>query len=207
MTTSAILYHVHDPMCSWCWGYRSSWNQLRASLPGSVKIINVVGGLAPDSDQAMPPEQQSTIAGYWQNVAEQTGAEFNYDFWKKCSPRRSTYPACRAVLAAATQGAEQRMIDAIQSAYYLRAMNPSDDSTLIALAAELKLDTGQFSEELNSPEIQAELQRNFELRRSIGVYSFPSLVLVQNAIQTPIEVDYRSHQPSLKAIISQLPHT
>lgn len=207
MTTSATLYHVHDPMCSWCWGYRRSWDQLRATLPGSVKIINVVGGLAPDNDEPMPLEQRSTVAGYWQNVEQQTGAEFNYDFWKKCTPRRSTYPACRAVLAAATQGAEQSMIEAIQSAYYLRAMNPSNDSTLIALATELKLDANQFSEELNSPEIQARLQRDFELRRSIGVYSFPSLVLVQNAIQTPIEVDYQSHQPSLKAIISLLPHT
>jgi putative protein-disulfide isomerase len=172
-----------------------------------LKIINVEGGLAPDSDEPMPLEQRSTIAGYWKNVEQQTGAEFNYEFWKKCSPRRSTYPACRAVLAAATQGAEQSMIDAIQSAYYLRAMNPSNDSTLIALAAELKLDVKQFSEELNCPKTQAELQRNFELRRSIGVYSFPSLVLVQNAIQMPIEVDYQSHQPSLKAIISQLSHT
>jgi putative protein-disulfide isomerase len=207
MTTSAILYHVHDPMCSWCWGYRRSWDQLRATLPDSIKTINVVGGLAPDSNEPMPLEQQSTIAGYWKNVEQQTGAQFNHDFWKKCTPRRSTYPACRAVLTAATQGAEQSMIEAIQSAYYLRAMNPSDDSTLIALATELKLDEKKFADELNSPKTRGELQRNFELRRSIGVYSFPSLVLVQNAIQTPIEVDYQSHQPSLKAIISQLSPT
>ena len=54
----------------------------------------------------MPQDQQHTIAGYWQDVATTTGAEFNFDFWKLCKPRRSTYPACRAVLAARQQDAE-----------------------------------------------------------------------------------------------------
>jgi len=204
MSNSAILYHVHDPMCSWCWGYRQSWDQLRAALPKSVKVINIVGGLAPDSDEAMPLEQQRTIAGYWQTVAEQTGAQFNFDFWKNCIPRRSTYPACRAVLAAGHQQAEQAMIDAIQRAFYLHAMNPSDNSTLITLAGELGLDKKQFADDLGSPDTQAELQQNFILRRKINVYSFPSLVLLQGETISPIEIDYRSHMTSLKAITALL---
>ena len=200
MSNSAILYHVHDPMCSWCWGYRRSWDQLRAALPKSVKVINIVGGLAPDSDEEMPVDQQRTIAGYWATVAEQTGAEFNYDFWKNCIPRRSTYPACRAVLAAAHQQAEQAMIDAIQRAFYLRAMNPSDDSTLIALARELGLNEKQFTDDLASPKTQAELQQSFMLRRKINVYSFPSLVLAIADHYSPIAVDYQSHLASLDAI-------
>jgi putative protein-disulfide isomerase len=195
-----ILYHVHDPMCSWCWGYRRVWDQLRAALPDSVNVVNVVGGLAPDTDQPMPLEQQKTIAGYWKNIAEQTGATFNFEFWDKCQPRRSTYPACRAVLAARKQDAEQAMIDAIQHAYYLRAMNPSDNSTLITLAGELGLDDKQFAADLVSPEIQAALEQDFALRRRIGVYSFPSLVLIHGEALNPIEVDYQTHQTSLEAI-------
>lgn len=199
---SPILYHVHDPMCSWCWGYRRVWNQLRDALPPSLTVVNVVGGLAPDSQEPMPEEQQKTIAGYWHDVAEQTGARFNFDFWQNCEPRRSTYPACRAVLAARMQQAEQGMIDAIQHAYYLRAMNPSDNSTLIILAGELKLDIDQFAKDLVSTEIQNALERDFALRRKIGVYSFPSLVLARGDILTPIEIDYQSHQASLDMILS-----
>ncbi len=84
MNTQAVLYHVHDPMCSWCWGFRKVWEQLRAALPSAVRVVNVVGGLAPDSDEPMPLEQRRTIAGYWSEVAEQTGAEFNFDFWHNC---------------------------------------------------------------------------------------------------------------------------
>jgi putative protein-disulfide isomerase len=194
-------------MCSWCWGYQRTWEQLRAALPESVTVVNIVGGLAPDTDEPMPLELQKTISGYWAKVAEQTGAEFNFDFWKNCQPRRSTYPACRAVLAADKQQAEQAMIDAIQHAYYLRAMNPSDNNTLVTLAAELGLDEKQFSEDLTSPEIQAALEQDFALRRKIGVYSFPSLVLARGEIFLPIEVDYQSYRTSLDAITVALGHS
>ena len=201
MTTPAtILYHIHDPMCSWCWGFRRSWDSLREALPAALKVVNVVGGLAPDSDQPMPADQQKTIAGYWASVSEQTGAEFNFDFWEKCSPRRSTYPACRAVLAACRQNAEQAMIDAIQHAYYLRAMNPSDDPILIELAGELGLDVERFSGDLVSTEIEERLEENFVLRRKLGVRGFPSLVLAQGESLFPIDVDYKSHLTMLDAI-------
>lgn len=199
-SAATILYHVHDPMCSWCWGFRQSWDSLREALPAAVRVINVVGGLAPDNDQPMPLEQQKTIAGYWSDVSEQTGAEFNYDFWETCQPRRSTYPACRAVLAACKQDAEQAMIDAVQHAYYLRAMNPSDNSTLIELAGELGLDVQRFSDDLVSMEIENELERDFALRRKLGVRGFPSLVLARGEVFSPIEIDYRDHLPSLEAI-------
>lgn len=201
---AATLFHVHDPMCSWCWGFRESWDNLQKALPAAVNVVNVVGGLAPDSKEPMPFEQQQIIAGYWADVSERTGAEFNFDFWKNCYPRRSTYPACRAVLSACKQNAEQAMIDAIQHAYYLRAMNPSDNSTLIALATELDLDVQRFTDDLVSIEIENELQRNFSIRRNLNVRSFPSLVLAQGGTVTPIGIDYGSHMPMLAAICGSL---
>lgn len=191
-------------MCSWCWGFRHSWDALHEALPPAVSVVNVVGGLAPDSDQPMPLAQQKIIAGYWADVSERTGAAFNFDFWQICKPRRSTYPACRAVLAARQQHAEQPMIDAIQHAYYLRAMNPSDNSTLIALAVELELDVQRFADDLVSIATEDELERNFLLRRNLGVRSFPSLVLVQGELLSPIDIDYESHLPMLEAICSSL---
>ena len=96
------------------------------------------------------------------------------------------------------------MIDAIQHAYYLRAMNPSDNSTLIALAEELGLDKSRFATDLTSPQIQTALEENFALRRKIGVYSFPSLVLAQGEVFLPVAVDYQSYQTSLAAITAAL---
>ncbi|MCH7508177.1 MAG: DsbA family protein, partial [Proteobacteria bacterium] len=199
-----ILYYVHDPMCSWCWGYRPTWDALQQALPEDIQQLNVVGGLAPDSDEAMPMEQQKLIAGHWQRIAEELGTKFNFDFWTNCAPRRSTYPACRAVLAAAAQGAEEAMINAIQHAYYLRAMNPSDASTLIALAKDIGLDTQRFTDDLASAGIQRELERHFALRRSIDVYSFPSLVLQIGQESYPVPLDYQDHQISAEFIAAKV---
>jgi putative protein-disulfide isomerase len=190
-------------MCSWCWGYRRTWDALRRALPGSVTVVNVVGGLAPDSDVPMPAEQREAIAGYWARISEELGAEFNFDFWEKCEPRRSTYPACRAVIAAARHDAEEEMIDAIQRAYYLRAMNPSDNSTLVELAAELGLDRTRFAVDLVSVDVQHELERNFALRREIEVFSFPSLVLQVGGENFPVPLDYHSGDSALGFIRSK----
>ncbi|TDG14245.1 DsbA family protein [Seongchinamella unica] len=202
MTT---LFHIHDPMCSWCWGYRRTWDQIRARLNPAISIENVVGGLAPDSDEPMPLELQQTIAGYWKDVAEATGAEFNFDFWRRCRPRRSTYPACRAVLAALLQDAEQEMIEAIQQAYYLRAMNPSDNEVLISLASELNLDVAKFERDLADSRVESALQQAFALRKSLGVYSFPSLVLQVAGQNHPLEIHYCEYQPTLDQIARLLP--
>lgn len=201
---SPTLYHVHDPMCSWCWGYRRTWDSLRPLLPDQISVVNVVGGLAPDTSEPMPMEQQKTIAGYWRDVSAKTGAEFNFDFWQICQPRRSTYPACRAVLVARKLGYEELMIDSIQRAYYLRAMNPSDVETLVTLAEKLGLDSDQFARELESANTENELQQEFALRRKLGVYSFPSLVLEVSGPLYPIAVDYLDCRPTLAMINSLL---
>ena len=130
MSEKLTLFYIHDPMCSWCWGYRPTWQLLKSKLPETIGVNYVLGGLAPDTDQPMPQELQHTIQGHWQRITAELGTEFNFEFWKKCKPRRSTYPACRAVIAAKNQDSEMQMIEAIQRAYYLRAMNPSDVSTL-----------------------------------------------------------------------------
>jgi len=193
----ATLYYYHDPMCSWCWGYRPVADQLFSNLPTGVTRVNVLGGLAPDSDEPMPQNLRQAIPGYWKNIEELLGTEFNYDFWTECEPRRSTYPACRAVIAAALQEREEAMTDAIQRAYYLRAMNPSNLSTLETLAAELQLDTNQFAADIRSAEVETELQRQIQFSRQSPIRGFPSLVLEQDGELLPVQQDYHSAQVTL----------
>ena len=121
-------------MCSWCWAFNPSWQSLKAQLEGHLNIHYLLGGLAPDSAEIMPLTLQKTIQSYWQTIEQKVpGTRFNYDFWKHCQPRRSTYPACRAVIAATRmdQNQQQAIIMGIQKAYYLQAKNPSDETVLI----------------------------------------------------------------------------
>ena len=189
----STLYYIHDPMCSWCWGFRHTWLKVIAKTNDDITIRYVLGGLAADTDEPMPEEMQKNIRETWRRIEKEIpGTEFNYEFWSKCNPRRSTYPACRAIIAANNQhtDAASQMLLAIQQAYYLNALNPSDESVLITLAEELGLDKQQFSDDLISAETHKKLLAEFELRRKLKVYSFPSIVLDNDNSQTILEIDY-----------------
>lgn len=201
---TATLWYFHDPMCSWCYAYRPVVKELFANLPDGVARKNVVGGLAPDSDVPMPQEQQQAIAGYWRKIEAMLGTTFNYDFWNRCKPRRSTYPACRAVLAADEQGQAEAMTAAIQDAYYLQARNPSDNSTLIELAGEMQLDVAQFTADLQSDAIEERLREQVALARRSPISGFPSLVLEYSGEMMPIGVDYRDSSTTLAEIRARM---
>ena len=200
---SPILYYVHDPMCSWCWGFRPVWNQVQEALIGKVAIQYILGGLAADSDQAMPEDMQHTIITTWKNIQQEIpGIKFNYDFWTHCKPRRSNYPACRAIIACRMQQPklERDMLLAIQQAYYLEAKNPSDTAVLITLADKIGLDSEQFAKDIVSDDCQNALMTEIEFCRNIYAHSFPSLVLKQAESYAFINVDYNDSASILSQI-------
>lgn len=197
------LYYVHDPMCSWCWGFRPVWQEIRQNLADNIRVKYLLGGLAPDSDEIMPIAMQQDIAGYWRKIQQHIpNTEFNFDFWQQCEPRRSTYPACRAVIAARKQQVdiELAMIEGIQKAYYLDAQNPSNDDTLISLAVNLGLDKTRFSEDLNAQTTQNDLLEEIQFSRSIGAQGFPSMVLEKNGQAQLIPLNYNEAQATLDFI-------
>jgi putative protein-disulfide isomerase len=172
-------------MCSWCWGFAPTVAEVEERLAPDVVLSSVMGGLAPDSSDPMPEATRRYVRSAWDAVERATGARFNREFWSANVPRRSTYPACRAVLAAErlAPGAGRPMFRAIQEAYYLRALNPSDASTLVSLANELAQGPGpaaepaRFAEELEAPATHAALRADLERRDRLGVSGFPSLAL------------------------------
>jgi len=205
MTKAAILYYVYDPMCSWCWGYAPTWLKLQTELERSgIKVEYRLGGLAPDSVEAMPQEMQHFLEQTWHKISAQLGTQFNYDFWTLCQPRRSTYPACRAAFIARDAGLEQAMVQGIQHAYYLEAKNPSDMETLIDIAVSIGLDAGWFAEQMLSKSVNQSLMEEVADVRQLPIQGFPSLVLEHKGQLTPIALDYRDWNRSVKAITDQL---
>jgi len=205
-TSDSILFYVHDPMCSWCWGFRPEWRKLKASLPPQLRVVSYVGGLAPDSDEPMPTALQRDIQSAWKRIQQVIpGTQFNFDFWTQNTPRRSTYPACRAVISAREMADKaDDMTCAIQQAYYLQAKNPSDDETLIEVAVTIGLNKEDFAKRLQSDETQALLEKELSSVRELGVYSFPSLVLQHNDELHGVQLDYTHAERMLREIEQHL---
>jgi len=172
-------------------------------LPSSISVQYVLGGLAPDSDLPMAPHVQVYVQENWRRIQSVVpGTEFNFDFWTRCLPRRSTYPACRAVLAARHFGSryEVEMIERIQLAYYREARNPSDVETLCELAGEIGIDVQAFRERIGGKACQAMLESDIQKTLALGVTGFPSLVLATDDGLTVIPHDYIDPMISLRAI-------
>lgn len=200
----ATLYYAHDPMCSWCWGFKPNWMAIKQALPENVTASYILGGLAPDSNVPMPAQMQSMLQQTWQRI-EQTipGTRFNFDFWTENEPRRSTYPACRAVIAARAESVEfeEPMILAIQTAYYLNAQNPSDDEVLTSLAKNIGCNEKQFKESLNSSITANTLTTEIRFAQRLGAQGFPSLFLhTDNNEVIPVGVHYTQSKPVLDQI-------
>lgn len=174
---TSTLYYIHDPMCSWCWGFSASLRTLEDALPASIQVVRVLGGLAEDSEADMPEAMKNMLQQTWKQI-ETTIPEtqFNHDFWTKNKPRRSTWPSCRAVIAVRNQDAalEIPMIRAIQNAYYLQAKNPSDTDVLTDIASQLGCDAQRFSEEVHSEQTRNTLLSEMRFSRELGVQGFPS---------------------------------
>ena len=201
---SQTLYYIHDPMCSWCWGFRPVFELVKQALPDSIEIRYALGGLAADTDLPMPQKMQNTIRETWKRIQHEIpGTEFNYDFWKRCRPRRSTYPACRAIIACRMQqpDLEAEMLLLIQQAYYLQAKNPSDLDVLLSLAEQLGVNTQQFTDDIESEVCQNVLLKEIEFCRDINISSFPSLVLKQGKSYTSLDIDYNNSKKILNQIL------
>lgn len=197
------LIYVHDPMCSWCWGFEPTRQRILAGLPVDMSVKRLLGGLAPDSDQPMPEAMRAGLQQTWQRIAAMIpGTRFNFDFWTENTPRRSTYPANRAVIAARLQGEEHdpAMTAAIQRAYYLEARNPSDDSTLIELAGEIGLDSERFAADLVAESTQEMLLDEIREARMLGIDSFPSLAVLHDERLRRIGLDYGDAEAMLRQI-------
>jgi putative protein-disulfide isomerase len=199
------LFYVHDPMCSWCWGFEPARQEIFDTLTEKLTVRSLLGGLAPDTDIPMPEPMRQKLQQTWLRIQQTIpGTHFNFEFWEKCSPRRSTYPANRAVIAARTQGEEfeQKMITQIQRAYYLEARNPSETATLIELAREIGLDEQQFAKQLIDESTLRTLLAEIKESRQMGMNSFPSLTVYKSGELYPIDLNYNDPQQMIKQIES-----
>lgn len=205
MREKARLYYIHDPMCSWCWGFRPTWDAIQVGLPEGVVVEYVAAGLAPDSAEPMPADMCTTIEGYWREIEGKLGTQFNFDFWRLNTPRRSTFMSCRGAIAAKLQNQESAMVDAIQRAYYLNAMNPSDKMLLVGLAQQLAIehndfDANQFEQDLLSVAVDEEFQRQRKFAQQISDQGYPSLVLKCQDTFYPVVRDYLDANTALDYI-------
>ncbi len=75
-TKTTEFIYVGDAMCSWCWGFASTVNQLERRFTIPIKFIN--GGLRPGPNaQPLDDDLRSYLQRAWQQVGRASGQPFD----------------------------------------------------------------------------------------------------------------------------------
>ena len=171
------LHYVADPLCSWCWGFSSVIKQLEQRMQVRYRM----GGLAPDSATPMDPGTKSYVRQAWDSVAQATGALFDRSLWDHATPRRSTWPACRAVIAAELQrkGAGRELFHRFQQAFYTEAIDVTDPDSFagLGLTVDPPLDPERLELDLEGREVARLFEKDRQFAQEMEATGFPSLVL------------------------------
>lgn len=189
-TPEQILIYVHDPMCSWCYGFRPTWNALKAQLPKSLPVVSLLGGLAEDSSEPMAPETAEYLKEVWTRIESVCDVQFDFSYWDQNPlPPRTTYIACRAVIAAERlAGRGDAFAARIQDAYYNEAQNVWDARVLTGLAESFGFRAEAFQQALNSDDVYAVHEEQRALASRLEITGYPSLLLIKEEQGYPIAI-------------------
>lgn len=180
------LIFVGDPMCSWCYGFGKEMTAL-AKLHPELPLEIVVGGLRAGATDVLDEAGKNFRLAHWARVEEASGLPFNRD---GLMARRNfvydTEPICRAVVAARVIAPDADLLAvfrALQHGFYVEAVDTTDGRVLARLASDAlikqgcSVDVSAFYKVWEADSTIALAKKDFARSRSLGVRSFPALLL------------------------------
>lgn len=188
------LIFVGDPMCSWCYGFGKEMTAL-AKLHPELPLEIVVGGLRAGATDVLDDAGKSFRLTHWARVEEASGLPFNREgLMARKNFVYDTEPICRAVVAARIIAPDADLLAvfrALQHGFYVDAVDTTDGRVLARLGSDAlreegyDFDMSAFYKVWEADSTIALAKKDFARARSLGVRSFPALLLeINGQIQT-----------------------
>lgn len=177
------LIYVVDPMCSWCYGFARTMDELLAA-PGDLaplQLALVMGGLRPYTTDPTPPERADELAGHWKHVAEASGQPFAqapHTALHQPGFVYDTEPASRAVVTVRKHWPKVvwRYLKAVQHAFYAEGKNVVQPEVLADVAETLGIPRADFAVAFASEEMRETVRQDFAIAQEWGIRGFPALI-------------------------------
>lgn len=201
MTEKEITY-FGDPMCSWCYGFSDVIQEIRARYQDRAKVTLVMGGLRPDGTHIVDDRYRNFLKGHWQEISERTGQPFDLSILDNTGWIYDTEKACRAVVVMRRlrPDVEWEYFAAAQRGFYYQNHDPNNPGSFASIAETFGVDRAVFLEAYREPENIEATQADFRRARSVGVNSFPTVLLQDRRGLAALTVGYRP----LSALIAPL---
>lgn len=180
------LIYVGDPMCSWCYGFGKELSALVQMHP-ELELDIVVGGVRAGATDILDDAGKQFRLGHWERVQANSGLPFNREaLLARENFVYDTEPICRAVVAARKLVPEADLLTVfrkLQHAFYVDGLDTTSGRVLSEVGAQALSELGHptsaddYFAVWQSAETIAETRADFQLARSLGVRSFPALLL------------------------------
>lgn len=180
------LIFAGDPMCSWCYGFvpeLKALSERHAVLPLTI----MVGGVRAGATDLLDDTGKQFRLAHWARVEEKSGLPFNREaFLARENFVYNTEPVCRAVVTArrlAPEANQLLVFEALQRAFYVGGRDTTDGAELAMVAVGAlqqqgeKMTVSAFHDAWKDPETITATAAEFMQVRSLGISSFPQLLL------------------------------
>lgn len=189
MTPSVTIDFVSDVVCPWCALGATALEQAIENVAGEISVeltykpFELNPNMPAEGEKAVEHlmrkygrTAQDVANGKAMQIERGNAIGFKFDLEKR-THFYNTFDAHRLLLWALEQGRQVALKKILLRAYFSEGQNPSDQQTLVRLAAEAGLDQEQASEVLASGAYAAEVRELEAFYQQRGINSVPALVL------------------------------
>lgn len=173
------IIYIGDPMCSWCYGFSDVIQALRQRYQEQAKVSLLMGGLRPDGTHVVDDRYRNFLRDHWTEIGERTGKPFDLSILNQSGWIYDTEKPCRAVVVMRNLKPEfeWEYFAAVQKGFYHHNRNPNDPKSFARIAAGFGVAEEDFLRGFEDQAAIEETQRDFSTARSLGVESFPTVLV------------------------------
>ncbi len=179
---------VSDPVCPWCYVGFKAFQLARDRISSEFQVLPRIRAymLNPDTpaegvDRAAYYEKKFPDAAQREAMAMKLkaaalGAGFKFD---PSIPTRlpNTAKAHQLIRLSHFDGAQERLVDNLYSAYWDKGVDIGDDDALVAIAEETGLDGDNARRDLQDPKSKNTVLAEAEAFRQAGVSGVPTFII------------------------------
>ncbi|MFC5719583.1 DsbA family protein [Streptomyces gamaensis] len=176
------LTYAFDAYCGWCYGFGPTVREFATANAHRIELTVLSGGLF-TGNRAKPVSAYPYIPASDVRIGELTGAVFGEGYTRAVAEGTAVLDSAAAAtaLAALRKQAPGRTLEfaaALQRAWYRDGRGLADPATLRAVAEDLDgVDADAAVAAFTDPATRREAERDFRQVRSLGVDTFPTLLL------------------------------
>ena len=199
------LIYVGDPMCSWCYGIAPEWQKITTEYKDKLDIEYVMGGLRPYYEKPIS-EMKDFLSEHWEHVHQASDQPFNYDILDRSDLNYDTEPPSRAVVVMQhlNPAAVGSFFVETQSLFYFYNKDMNQSSSYHSLLSKYNVDAEEFDKLFNSDDIKKATKAEFDKAKSLGVTSFPTVLLMVGEEQYIVTQGYSTSDKMTKVITNIL---